>query len=364
MSAKPPAMTGRTEVTIAGRPIGPNRPPYVVAELSANHAGSLEKALRIMEVAARAGADAVKLQTYTADTLTIDHDGPGFRIEEGLWAGRTLYDLYDEAHTPWEWHEPLFEKGRSLGLTVFSSPFDASAVAFLETLDAPAYKIASFEAIDIPLIEKAASTGKPLIISTGLATEGEIGAAASTAESAGASGVILLHCVSGYPTPPEDCNLATIPEMARRFGTVIGLSDHSLGASVAIAAVALGASLVEKHVTLRREDGGPDSAFSVEPDELRALIEGVRTAWRALGSVSFAREPSEAANAVFRRSLYVVEDVRAGEPLTPQNLRSIRPGYGLAPRHYADLLGRCVKHNVARGTPMSWDLLEASTKRV
>lgn len=345
------------EIAIAGRRIGPAHPPYVIAELSANHNGELERAFRIMEAAKEAGADAVKIQTYTADTITIDHDGPGFKIEGGLWDGNTLYKLYEQAHTPWDWHEALFEKGRELGLPVFSSPFDFSAVDFLESLGAPAYKIASFELIDLPLVRKCAATGKPLIMSTGMANLSEIGEAVAAAREAGATEIALLHCTSGYPTPPEDSDLRTIPHLASAFGLPTGLSDHTPGVGAPIAAVALGACIIEKHFTLARADGGPDSAFSLEPAELEALCVNAKLAWQALGGVRYEKSASETGNAQFRRSLYIVEDVKAGDPLTERNLRSIRPGFGLPPKHYDLLLGKRVNRDVKRGTPMSWDLI-------
>ncbi len=344
-------------VSIAGRVIEPGAPLFVVAELSANHNGTLDQALAIMRAAKAAGADAIKLQTYTADTITIDHAGPGFRIEQGLWRGRTLHDLYQEAHTPWDWHGALFEEGRALGLPVFSSPFDASAIAFLEHFDPPAYKIASFELVDVGLIRAAAKTGKPIILSTGMASFAEIEEAVTAARSAGARQIVLLHCTSGYPTPPEEANLRTIPHLAETFGVPVGLSDHTLGIGVALAAVALGACLIEKHVTLRRAEGGPDAAFSLEPDELKSLIDNARLAHAALGRVTYERRASEAGNAAFRRSLYVVRDMKAGDALTPETLRSIRPGHGLHPRQYDELLGLRVTRDVARGTPMSWDLI-------
>lgn len=344
-------------IEIAGRSIGQDHAPVVIAELSANHNGSLDHAIEIMEAAKAAGAHAVKLQTYTADTITIDHDGPGFAIEGGLWDGNTLYDLYRQAATPWDWHRALFDKGRELGLIVFSSPFDATAVDFLEALEAPAYKIASFELVDLPLIRHCAATGKPLIMSTGMANLSEIGEAVAAAEAAGATEIALLHCTSGYPTPPEDADLRTIPHLAQAFGRVTGLSDHTLGVGAPVAAVALGAAIIEKHVTLRRADGGPDAAFSLEPDELRTLCEGVDLAWRALGGVRYEKSESEIGNAQFRRSLYVVADMKAGDRLSPENLRSIRPGFGLAPKHYDTLLGKRVNQDIPRGTPMSWDLI-------
>ena len=345
------------EMTIAGRPIGPAYPPYVIAEMSGNHNGAIERAFEILAACKVAGADAVKLQTYTADTITIDHDGPGFTISGGLWHGRRLHELYREAHTPWDWHGALFERCRILGLTVFSTPFDATAIDFLETLGAPAYKIASFEIIDLPLIRKAAATGKPMIMSTGMAGLEEIGEAVTAAREAGCRELALLHCVSGYPTPPEDANLATMADMSRRFGVPVGLSDHTLGTAVATAAAALGARVIEKHVTLRRADGGPDSAFSLEPDELAQLCRDTRIGHTAIGTVSYKLEASEAALKVFRRSLYAVAPIKAGEILTERNTRSIRPGYGMAPKRLPEILGRRATRDIAFGTPLSDDLI-------
>jgi pseudaminic acid synthase len=333
-------------------------PPFIVAELSANHGGSLERALATIEAARIAGADAIKLQTYTADTITIDHDGPDFRIKGGLWDGRGLYELYQEAHTPWDWHRALFAKGRELGITVFSTPFDHTAVDLLEALGAPAYKIASFEMVDLPLVRRVAATGKPTIISTGMATCEEIGETVDAFHAAGGCDLLLLHCVSGYPTPVEQSNLRRIPRLAQDFGCPIGLSDHTLGIEVAIVAAALGACLIEKHFTLRRADGGPDSAFSLEPEELAALVRGVRAAFVALGTGTEARAQVEEVSKVFRRSIYVVEDIEAGETLTTNNVRIIRPGFGLAPKHLPEVIGKRARRPLPRGTALSWTAIE------
>ncbi len=345
-------------ITIDGRNIGPGQPPYVIAELSGNHNGEIGRALRLIEAAKAAGANAVKLQTYTADTITIDHDGPGFTIEGGPWDGRTLYNLYQEAHTPWDWHGELFAKGRELGITVFSSPFDATAIDFLESLDAPAYKIASFEIVDLPLIDRVAATGKPLIMSTGMADQDDITDAVATARAAGCRELALLHCVSSYPANPEDSDLRTIPRLAETFDTVAGLSDHTLGTSVSVAAVALGAAIIEKHVTLRRADGGPDAAFSLEPTELADLCAATRTAWQSLGKARWGRTQSEQESMAFRRSLYVVTDIPAGEPFTEHNVRSIRPGYGLAPKYFDCIMGQLAARDLKRGEPMTKDMIE------
>jgi pseudaminic acid synthase len=345
------------QMMIAGRAIGSAYPPFVIAELSANHNGSLDRALEIMTAASEAGADAVKLQTYTADSITIDHDGPGFTIAGGLWDGYTLHALYEQAHTPWEWHEALFARGRELGLIVFSSPFDASAVDFLEDLGAPAHKIASFELIDLPLIRKVAATGKPMIMSTGMANLADIDAAVTVARDSGAGDIALLHCTSGYPTPAEEADLRTIPHLADAFGLVTGLSDHTPGVGAPVAAVALGAAIIEKHFTLDRADGGPDAAFSLEPAEFRMLCDSVKSGWKALGRVRYEKTATETGNAQFRRSLYIVADMAAGDVLTAENLRSIRPGFGLPPKYIDVLLGKRINCDIARGTPMSWDLI-------
>ncbi len=346
-------------VVIDGRPIGPGHPPYVIAELSGNHRGDIARAFRLMEAACEAGADAIKIQTYTADTLTLDHDGPEFRIRGGPWDGETLHALYRRAHTPWEWHGALFERARRLGITLFSTPFDPTAVDLLESLGAPAYKIASFEIVDLPLVARAARAKKPLLVSTGMASLGEIEDAVRAARGAGAEQLVLLHCVSGYPAPPEDMNLRTLPHLGATFGAVAGLSDHTLGIAVAVAAVALGACVIEKHVTLARAEGGPDAAFSLEPDELASLVSACRTAHRALGSITHDRKPSEQENMVFRRSLYVVRDMAAGEVFTAENVRSIRPGHGLSPKHLGAILGRAAARAIARGTALDWTMVSA-----
>jgi len=351
------SMTCPPQIAIAERRISSDAPPYVIAEMSANHNGKLDNALRIISAAKLAGADAVKLQTYRPDTITIDVDSEQFRIRGGLWDGRTLYDLYEQAHMPWNWHAPLFEHAKSEGITIFSSPFDRTAVDLLENLGAPAYKIASFEAVDLPLIKYVAGTRKPMIISTGMADAEEIQEAVDAAREGGCTQLALLHCVSGYPAPAEDYNLQTIPDMARRFGTVIGLSDHTLDNTTAITSVALGARIIEKHFTLDRSGGGPDDSFSLEPAGLKELCTGARTAWQSLGHVDYGRKSSEQGNAMFRRSLYIVKDVASGEAFTDDNLRSIRPGYGLAPKHLDHFIGRPASHAIKRGTPVTWDMI-------
>lgn len=335
----------------------PGQKPFLIAELSGNHNGDIDRARRMIDAAKAAGADAVKLQTYTADTITLDVDRPEFRLEGGLWAGRTLYELYQEAHTPWDWHPALFAHAAEIGIPLFSSPFDPTAIDLLESLGAPAYKIASFELIDLPLIEKAARTGKPLIMSTGMASLGEVAEAVAAARVAGNDNICLLHCVSGYPTPVEDCDLRTIPHLAQAFDVAAGLSDHTMGVAVPVAAVALGAVVIEKHFTLARADGGPDSAFSLEPAEFRAMADACAAAHAALGSISYALKPSEAGGRSFRRSLYITADVAAGEMLTGANVRSIRPGLGLPPKHLPDVLGRVAARNLTRGEPLDWTML-------
>ena len=330
----------------------------MIAELSGNHNGQIGRALALVDAAKQAGADAVKLQTYTPDTMTIDCNKADFKIEGGPWGGRYLYELYGEAQTPWNWHEQLFARAKDLKLDCFSTPFDQTAVDFLEALDAPIHKIASFELVDIPLIRKVAKTGKPLIMSTGMATVEEVDEAVAAAKSAGAAGIVLLHCISAYPAPAEEANLARIQMLRERYTLPIGLSDHTMGSEVAIAAVALGAVVIEKHITLARADGGPDAGFSLEPAEFKSMVDGVRIAQRALGRADYGRTQSEASNTKFRRSLYVVSDIAAGELLTSENVRSIRPGYGLAPKHYDEIIGKKAKQAAKRGTPVTWDLLE------
>lgn len=344
-------------ITIDNRKIGSDFSPYIIAEMSANHNGDISRAFEILEMAKRCGADAVKIQTYTQDTLTIDCDKPEFKVEGGLWSGRTLYDLYTEAHMPWEWHKPLFEKAKQLGITIFSSPFDFTAVDLLEELGAPAYKIASFEAIDLPLIEYVAKTGKPMIISTGMANEDEIREAVETAKSAGCKDLIVLHCVSGYPAPASDYNLATIPDMAKRFDVLTGLSDHTIDNTTAITSVALGACLIEKHVTLDRNGGGPDDSFSLEEPDLKQLCDDSKIAWSATGKVNYERKESEKGNLIFRRSLYVVKNIAKGERFTHENIRSIRPGYGLAPKYISAVLGQTATKDISKGTPLSNELI-------
>jgi N-acetylneuraminate synthase len=349
------------EVRIGDHVIGPDAPPFIVAEMSANHNQSLDRALEIVDAVAAAGAHALKLQTYTADTMTIEAPAPEFSIEDptSLWNGETLHELYDKAHTPWEWHRPILARCRERGLIAFSTPFDASAVEFLEQLAVPCYKIASFENVDIPLIRTVAATGKPVIISTGMASVLEIAEAVETVRAAGNHKLILLKCTSSYPAPVEDANLATIPHMAQLFRCPVGLSDHTLGVGVAVAAVALGATIVEKHVALSRADGGVDAAFSLEPEELRSLVVETGRAWRARGSVRYGPTETELPSLRFRRSLYVVEDIHAGEIITENHIRAIRPGLGLAPKFIDDFIGKRAAREARRGTAVKWDLLRS-----
>ncbi|MDD2580809.1 MAG: pseudaminic acid synthase [Desulfuromonadaceae bacterium] len=346
-------------ILVAGRHIGINHPPFIIAEMSGNHNQSLDRALEIVDAAAASGAHALKLQTYTADTMTLDIREGEFFIEDSnsLWKGRSLYDLYQEAHTPWEWHKPIFDHCRELGLIYLSTPFDDTSVDFLESLDVPCYKIASFENTDIPLIRKVAATGKPMIISTGMATVAELDETVRAAREAGCKDLILLKCTSTYPSTPENTNIRTIPHMRELFDVQVGLSDHSMGTGVAVAAVALGATVIEKHFTLNRADGGVDSTFSLEPEEMRSLVVETERAWQSLGQVSYGPTEKEMKSLVFRRSLYVVKDMKAGDVFTAENVRAIRPGYGLAPKYYDTIMGKSVGGDVERGMPLTWDML-------
>lgn len=346
-------------IKIGKREIGRESPPFVIAEMSGNHNQSLDRALEIVAAAADAGAHALKIQTYTADTMTLDLDKEEFRIEDpsSLWAGSSLYDLYAKAHTPWEWHKPIFQLANDLGMLAFSTPFDESAVQFLEGLEVPCYKIASFEITDLPLITRVAQTGKPMILSTGMATIEEIREAVDSARSAGAGEIILLKCTSTYPASPENTNVATIPDVRDTFGVEVGLSDHTMGIGTAVAAVALGATVVEKHFTLRRADGGVDSAFSMEPAEFKTLVDETFRAWQALGSICYGPTDQEKQSLRFRRSLYVAEDMTAGEEFSRTNLRIVRPGLGLAPKFYSDIIGKKVAQSAKKGTPLTWDLV-------
>lgn len=351
--------SNHTSIRIGKHEVGPDHEPYIIAEMSGNHDGSLDKALDIVRMAAAQGAHAIKLQTYKPETITIESDAPDFRLSQGheLWGGRTLWDLYQEAHTPWEWHEPIFALANELGITAFSSPFDPTAIDLLESLDVPAYKIASSEIVDLPLIRLAASKGKPIIISTGMASVLEIAAAVEAARSTGNEQIVVLACTANYPADPSESNLRGIPVMRDAFGTLIGYSDHTMGIGAAITAVALGACVVEKHVTLSRADGGVDSAFSSEPDELRMLVEQTKVGWQCLGRPRIGARRQEQEGLRFRRSLYVVEDVRAGDVVTAQNVRSIRPANGLAPDEFAHVEGRTFKADTPKGTALSWDLI-------
>ncbi|EPJ3658338.1 pseudaminic acid synthase [Acinetobacter baumannii] len=346
------------KITINNRDIGTDFPPYVIAELSANHNGRLETALKIIEEAKRCGADAIKLQTYSADTITLNSQNEEFMIRGGLWDGQSLYELYQKAQMPWEWHKPLFDHARALDITIFSSPFDRTAVDLLEDLNAPAYKIASFEAVDLPLIKYVASTGKPMIISTGMADKEEIGEAIQAAYDGGCKELVVLHCVSGYPAPAEDYNLLTMVDMAKSFNVPVGLSDHTLDNTTAITSVALGACLIEKHFTLDRNGGGPDDSFSLEPKELQHLCQSAKTAWQALGGVDYGRKSSEQGNAQFRRSLYFVKDLKAGDVIDESSIRSVRPGYGLPPKFYDELIGKRVNQDISKNIATSFDCID------
>ncbi len=345
-------------IEIEGRRIGAGCPPYIIAELSANHNGSIERALKTIDAACRSGAHAIKLQTYTADTMTIDCDLEDFKVHGGLWDGYKLYDLYKWAETPFEWHQEMFAHARKRGITVFSTPFDESAVDLLESLNTPAYKIASFEATDLPLIKYAASTGKPLILSTGMATEEEIQEAVNAARDGGCQQLVLLHCISSYPAPINQANLMQMPRLAEHFSSIPGLSDHTLGTTAAVAAVALGACVIEKHFTLSRDDKGPDSEFSIEPEELERLCRDTQDAWLALGKAGYERQQAEEGSRVFRRSLYFVRDLKAGSIITEADVRRIRPGYGLPPKHFDQLIGKRVQQDISRGTAAAWNLID------
>lgn len=344
---------------IGRRRVGPDAAPFIIAEMSGNHNQSLDRALALVDAAAEAGAHGLKLQTYTADTMTLDCRKPGFVIDDpdSLWNGAQLYQLYQEAHTPWEWHQPIFERARSLGMVPFSTPFDPTAVDFLESLDVDCYKIASFENTDIPLIQKVARTGKPMIISTGMATVADLHRSVTAAREAGCRDLVLLKCTSTYPATPLSSNIATIPHMRALFDCQVGLSDHTMGTGVSVASVVFGATVMEKHFTLARADGGVDSSFSLEPHELRQLVAETERAWQSIGTVQYGATQAERKSLEFRRSLYVTQDLKAGDVLTTQNVRAIRPGFGLPPEHLEEVLGTAVKVDVERGTPLGWKLL-------
>jgi len=345
------------EISIAGRKIGGNHEPYIICELSGNHNGSLDRALTMIDAAADTGCDAIKIQTYTADTITMKSDRPEFQLHGGLWDGYSLYDLYNEAHTPWDWHPALFERAARRGVTLFSSPFDDTAVDLLDGLGAPAFKIASFELVDLPLVAYAASKGKPLIMSTGMANYAEIEAAVATARQHGTGEIVLLHCVSEYPADINDANVRTVPDLGQQFSCPSGLSDHTFGTAASVAAVALGGCVIEKHFTLARADGGPDSGFSLEPAEFTALVRDCKDAWKALGRVHYDTLGSERGSKTFRRSLYIVQNVKKGEPLTRDNVRSIRPGLGLPPARLWDVIGKTAARDIERGEPLSDDMV-------
>lgn len=353
-------MNAERNFAIADRMVGPDHAPFIIAEMSGNHNQSLDRALQLVDAAAAAGAHALKLQTYTADTMTLDVDGDGFSIEDkdSLWKGARLYDLYKEAYTPWEWHGPIFERARAHGMIPFSSPFDLTAVDFLETLDAPLYKVASFENTDHALIRRIAATGKPMIMSTGMATAAELDESVRVARAAGCRDLVLLKCTSTYPASPENTNIRTIPHMRQLFDCQVGLSDHTMGVGVSVASVALGATVIEKHFTLARADGGVDSSFSMEPDELKALVVETERAWQAMGHVSYGPRGNEVKSLQFRRTLYVVKDMKAGDVLDSSNIKALRPGLGLAPKHLDELIGLKVARDVKRGTPLDWSLLK------
>jgi pseudaminic acid synthase len=348
-----------SDIRIGQRAVGPKEPPLVVAEMSGNHNQSLERALEIVDAAAKAGAHALKLQTYTADTITLDVDAGDFHIADpnSPWRGKSLHELYRLAHTPWEWHAPIMQRAKSHGLLCFSSPFDESAVDFLEELRVPAYKIASFESNHLPLLRKVAATGKPVLLSTGMASVAELDEAVSTLRSAGCRDMVLLKCTSTYPASPENTNISTIPHMRQLFACEVGLSDHTLGVGVAVGAIALGASVIEKHFTLSRSEGGVDSAFSLEPAELHSLVTETRRVWESLGTVTYGPTAAEKPSLIFRRSLYIARDMRSGDVLTPENLRVVRPSRGLHPRFYEQLLGMAIQRDVTTGTPVTWDLV-------
>ncbi len=345
-------------IEIEGTLIGEDHPPYVIAEMSANHNGNIEDAFKIIEKAKIAGANAVKIQTYKPDTITIDSKLPDFQIKEGLWEGRTLFELYDWAHTPWDWHRDLFDHAKKVGITIFSSPFDRTAIDLLEDLNAPAYKIASFEIVDLPLIKYAASTKKPMIISTGMADETEIEEAISAATEGGCNELAILHCVSGYPAPAKDYNLKTLLDMKEKFDVVIGISDHTLSNVTALTSIAMGTSIIEKHFTLDRERGGPDDSFSLEEKDLSELCTSSRTAWDALGKIDYSRKESEKTNLKFRRSLYFIKDMEAGDIVTHDSIKSIRPGFGISPKYFEEIIGRKINRKISYGTPVKFEFLK------
>ncbi len=351
------------KISIDSISAGAGFPPYVIAEMSANHNGDINNAFKIIDIAKSSGADAVKIQTYRPDTITLNSDLPDFQITEGLWAGHTLYELYEWAHTPWDWHKPLFDYAKKMGITIFSSPFDNTAVDLLEDLNTPAYKIASFEAVDLPLIQYAASTGKPMIISTGMADAEEIQEAIEAAYEGGCKELAILHCVSGYPAPAIDYNLRTISDMMERFGLVTGLSDHTIDNTTAITSIALGASIIEKHVTLDRNGGGPDDSFSLEPDDLAVLCRDIRTAWQALGKADYGVKSSERGSIKFRRSLYFVKDMKAGEVITEECVKSVRPGYGLEPKYLKKIINRKLNTNICKNQAVKLHLIDFNHAR-